>query len=159
MSSEASRHRRNPSVVNINKNTDWLNQPAAWIWYIGLIVLTWVVVSALLDDAGMAWTYVHLGHGVITYYLLHWTKGTPFVDEDQGKYELLTFWEQLDSGVYATRSRKLFMLMPVVLFMLATHGTDFRKQPLGLNFAVVLLLVVAKLPALHKVRIFGINKY
>lgn len=152
-------HRRVPSVVNINKNTEWLNQPAAWVWYVCSIILLWVIISVLLDDAGLAWTYVHLVHGATTYYLLHWTKGTPFVDADQGKYELLTFWEQLDSGMYATRNRKLFMLMPVVLFMLATHGTDFRKQPLGLNLAMVLLLTVAKLPALHKVRFFGINKY
>lgn len=81
------------------------------------------------------------------------------MEEDQGKYDLLTFWEQVDSQVYGTRNRKLFTLMPVVLFVLATHGTDFRKQPLGLNLVVVLVLLIAKLPALHKVRIFGINKY
>lgn len=152
-------HKREPSVVNINKNTSWLNQPGAWAWYLGLIVLGWLVLAVLIDDSGLAWTYVHLIHGVVTYYLLHWTKGTPFVDEDQGKYELLTFWEQLDNCVYGTRNRKLFTLTPLVLFILATHGTDFRKQPLGLNLGVVLVLLVAKLPALHKVRIFGINKY
>lgn len=47
------------------------------------------------DDAGLAWTYVHLAHGLITYYMFHWSKGTPFVEEDQGKYDLLTFWEQV----------------------------------------------------------------
>lgn len=73
------------------------------------------------------------------------------MEEDGGKYDKLTFWEQVDGGVYATGNRRLFMVMPVVLFVLATHGTDFRKQPLGLNLAVVLLCVIAKLPALHKV--------
>lgn len=66
---------------------------------------------------------------------------------------------QVDNGVYATRNRKLFTLVPVALFVLATHGTDFRRQPLGLNLVVVLWLLIAKLPALHKVRFFGINKY
>ncbi len=47
----------------------------------------------------------------------------------------------------------------VVLFLLASHGTDFGRQPLGLNLIVLLVLVIAKLPALHKVRILGINKY
>ncbi len=47
----------------------------------------------------------------------------------------------------------------VVLFLLASHGTDFGRQPLGLNLLVLLVLVIAKLPALHKVRILGINKY
>jgi len=127
--------------------------------YIGLVVLTWLVLALLLDDAGLAWTYTHLAHGVITYYMFHWSKGTPFVDDDQGRYNLLTFWEQMDSSVYGTRTRKIITLIPVALFCLATHGTDFRKQPLGLNLAVVLILLVAKLPALHKVRIFGINKW
>lgn len=150
---------QSPSDVNINKNVNWLNQSGAWVWYLGLICLGWLAVTTLLDDAGLAWTYVHLGHGLITYYLFHWTKGTPFMEEDQGKYEMLTFWEQVDNGVYATRTRKLLTIVPVALFVLATHGTDFRKQPLGLNLVVVLWLLIAKLPALHKVRIFGINKY
>lgn len=47
----------------------------------------------------------------------------------------------------------------VVLFLLASHGTDYGRQPLGLNLIVLAVLVIAKLPALHKVRILGINKY
>lgn len=83
----------------------------------------------------------------------------PYLQPSQGKYDGLTFWEQIDDGMYATFNRALFALVPVVLFMLATHGTDFRRQPLGLNLVVVVWLTVAKLPFLHKVRFFGINKY
>lgn len=154
-------HRRTPSEVVINKNVNWVG-PAFWAWYVGIIVLSWLGISALLGDAGLAWTYVHLLHGIITYYMFHWMKGTPFEDEDQGdhgQYASLTFWEQLDNGTYGTHKRKLFTLVPAVLFLLATNGTDFRKQPLGLNLVVVCVLVIAKLPALHKVRFFGINKY
>lgn len=71
---------------------------------------------------------------------------------------MLWIVSQLDSGMYGTFNRKLLTLVPVALFVLATHGTEFRKQPLGLNLAMVLLLLVAKLPALHKVRFFGINR-
>ena len=146
------------SDVNINKNVNWLNNPGMWTWYISIIVAGWLIFAGLTDDAGLAWTYVHLLHGVITYYLLHWTKGSP-CHEEQGKYDSLTFWEQIDNGRYGTRNRKFLTLVPVLLFSLATHGTDFQRQPLGLNLIVVLVLLVAKLPALHKVRIFGINKY
>lgn len=97
-------------------------------------------------------------HGVVTYYLLHWSKGSA-IPEDSGKYDALTFWEQVDNEAYGTLNRKLFTVVPLVLFVLATHGTDFRKQPLGLNLGVVVVLLVAKLPALHRVRFFGINKY
>ena len=104
----------------------------------------------------MAWTYVHLVHGVASYFLLHWFKGSP-IDMDQGKYDKLTFWEQLDDGVQNTANRKFFTAVPIVLFILAIHGSDFRRQPLGLNLAVVIVLTVAKMAGMHKVRIFGIN--
>lgn len=107
--------------------------------------------------AGFAWTYVHLIHGVVTYYLLHWHKGSP-INMDQGRYDKLTFWEQLDDGVQNTINRKFFTLVPVVLFLLATHGSDYRRQPLGLNLAVVLILVIAKFSSMHKVRLFGIGE-
>ena len=44
----------------------------------------------------------------------------------QGKYDGMTFWEQLDDGVQNTNNRKFLTLVPVVLFLLATHGTDYR---------------------------------
>jgi hypothetical protein len=88
-------HKRVPSEVVINKNVNWLNNSAVWAWYIGLVVLGWLLLCALVEDTGLAWSFVHLIHGVITYYLLHWTKGTPFAEDDQGKYSRLTFWEQV----------------------------------------------------------------
>mgnify|MGYP001811102885 CR=1 FL=1 len=71
--------------VPTNKNTEWLNQKAAWLAYAILIFLCWLV-TASWTDPGMAWTYVHLGHGAITYYLLHWNKGSP-IQDDQGIYD------------------------------------------------------------------------
>jgi hypothetical protein len=85
-------------------------------------------------------------------------QGSP-IDADMGKYDKLTFWEQLDDGVQYTGTRKFFTAVPVLLFFLALHGTEFKRQPLGLNLIVTIVLVVAKMPALHKVRIFGINKH
>lgn len=149
--------RRIPSVVPVNKNTNWLDSPSAWTWYFSLILAMWLALSVVVG-AGKAWTYVHLIHGVITFYLLHWNKGSP-VQEDQGKWDALTFWEQLGDGVQGTLTRKIFSVVPVVLFLLATHGSDFRTQPLFLNLIVVIVLVVAKMPSMHKVRILGINRY
>lgn len=103
-------------------------------------------------------TVVHICHGVITYYLFHWIKGSP-IDGDQGKYDSLTFWEQIDSEVQGTGTRKFFMLVPVVLFLLASHGSAYDRQPLGVNLGVLIVLLVAKLSSMHRVRIFGINKY
>lgn len=143
--------------VATNKNTNWLDNKASWLFYLLLIVVSWLVVSNWTDP-GLAWTYVHIAHGVITYYLLHWNKGSP-IQDDQGKYDSLTFWEQIDNGVQFTSTRKFFIAVPVALFLLASHTSDFRRQPLGVNFFVVVVLVVAKLSSMHKVRIMGINKY
>jgi hypothetical protein len=154
-------HRRQPSEVDCNKSVNWINSPGVWTWYLSLIIAGWLLTSALTNDPGLAWTYVHLFHGLITYYMLHWTKGSmsPGDPTDQGLYDRLTVWEQMDNQTYGTGNRKFFTAVPIVLFVLATHGADFHKQPLGLNLVVVLVLLIAKMPALHKVRIFGINQY
>ena len=54
---------------------------------------------------------MHLLHGAVTYSLLHWNKGSP-VQLDQGRYDGLTFWEQLDDGVQHTATRKFFTALP-----------------------------------------------
>ncbi|URD88986.1 hypothetical protein MUK42_34270 [Musa troglodytarum] len=50
----------------------------------------------------------------ITYHFFHWKKGTPFSD-DQGIYNSLTWWEQMDNGRQLTRNRKFLTVVPVVL--------------------------------------------
>lgn len=144
-------------TVAMNKNTNWLDNKASWLFYAILVVVSWLIISNFVDP-GMAWTYVHIGHGLITYYLFHWLKGSP-IQDDQGKYDGLTFWEQIDSGVQGTGTRKFFMAVPMVLFLLASHSSEFERQPLGVNLVVVVVLLVAKMSSMHKVRIMGINKY
>lgn len=51
----------------------------------------------------------------MTFYLFHWKKGSPFPAEDQGHYDNLTWWEQMDSGRQLTRNRKFLTLVPVIL--------------------------------------------
>jgi hypothetical protein len=85
-----------PVVVDTNPNTSWLSSPAAWAWYCLLVVSSWLVVAAVLNDGGLAWTYVHLAHAAITYYCFHFVKGVPWTDQpDSGRYEAKTFWEQV----------------------------------------------------------------
>lgn len=144
-------------TVDTNKNTNWLENKASWLFYGILVVVSWLVISNFVDP-GLAWTFVHIGHGVVTYYLLHWIKGSP-IQDDQGKYDALTFWEQIDSGVQGTATRKFFLLVPVVLFLLASHASAYDRQPLGINLGVLVVLIVAKMSSMHRVRILGINKY
>lgn len=63
----------------------------------------------------------------------------------------------MDSGQQLTRNRKFLAVVPVVLYLIALHTTDYQHPMLSLNTLAVTVLVVAKLPNMHKVRIFGIN--
>jgi len=42
-------------------------------------------------------------------------------------------------------------------YLIASHTTDYQHSMLFLNTLAVTVLFVAKLPNMHKVRIFGIN--
>lgn len=86
---EACSPRRPPKEVTVNKNVEWLSAPGAWTFILALIVLTWLLLSLVLDP-GLAWTWTHLIHGCITYYLLHWNKGSP-VQMDQVRRILPSF--------------------------------------------------------------------
>jgi hypothetical protein len=138
--------------------------------------------------ARYAWTAVHWLHGAASYWLLHWTKGSPCA-EDQGRFDQLTFWEQMDNETYGTSTRKFFTLVPVATLALAAHGggllsaalargggggagggaggaaaaaaaeLETARLLLGVNVAVAAVLLVAKLPAMHRVRIFGIGRW
>uniref|UniRef100_F6RIL0 ORMDL sphingolipid biosynthesis regulator 1 n=1 Tax=Equus caballus TaxID=9796 RepID=F6RIL0_HORSE len=93
------------------------------------------------------------------YVFLHAVKGTPFETPDQGKARLLTHWEQLDYGVQFTSSRKFFTISPIILYFLASFYTKYDPTHFILNTASLLSVLIPKMPQLHGVRIFGINKY
>ncbi|ORZ01338.1 ORMDL family [Syncephalastrum racemosum] len=89
--------------------------------------------------------------------MFHWVQGIPF-ENNQGAYDGLTLWEQIDGGVQFTATRKFFTAVPIALFLLSTHYTHYDMFQFGINFTALLVVLVAKLPVMHRVRIFGINK-
>ncbi|KAE9450258.1 hypothetical protein C3L33_17831, partial [Rhododendron williamsianum] len=114
-----------------------------------------------ISAPGLHWHYLnrldeYLDIYGVTYQCFHWKKGTPFA-EDQGIYNRLTWWEQMDNGKQLTRNRKFITVVPVVLYLIASHTTDYQHPMLFFNTVAVFVLVVAKFPHMHKVRIFGIN--
>ncbi|CAJ0850976.1 11269_t:CDS:2, partial [Entrophospora sp. SA101] len=84
-------------------------------------------------------------------------KGVPF-DFNSGAYDGLTLWEQIDNGAQYTPAKKYLTAVPIVLFLLSTHYTHYDVFTFLINFAFLLIALIAKLPQLHKVRLFGINK-
>ncbi|KAB1219675.1 ORM1-like protein 2 [Morella rubra] len=161
--------------TDLNRNTEWFMYPGVWTTYILILFFSWLLVLSIFGcSPGMAWTIVNLAHFLVellhfpvchdilcrlpqvTYHFFHWKKGTPFA-EDQGIYNRLTWWEQMDNGKQLTRNRKFLTVVPLVLYLIASHTTDYEHPMLFFNTVAVLVLVIAKFPNMHKVRIFGIN--
>ncbi|KAG6791558.1 hypothetical protein NC651_000935 [Populus alba x Populus x berolinensis] len=152
-------------ATDVNRNTEWFTYPGVWTTYMLIVFMSLLLVLSIFGcSAGMAWTIVHLCHFAVTYHFFHWKKGTPFAD-DQGIYNGLTWWEQIENGKQLTRNRKFLTVVPVVLrlmngelwYLMASHTTDYQNPMLFFNTLAVFVLVVAKFPHMHKVRIFGIN--
>ncbi|CAA6673646.1 unnamed protein product [Spirodela intermedia] len=150
---------------DLNKNTEWFMYPGVWTTYILILFLSWLIVLSVSGcTPGMAWTIVNLSHFVVDFVLssghvslFPLDEGTPFA-EDQGIYNALTWWEQMDNGKQLTRNRKFLTVVPLYCeYLIASHTTDYKQPMLFLNTLAVAVLVIAKFPNMHKVRIFGIN--
>ncbi|KAJ1883348.1 sphingolipid homeostasis protein orm1 [Coemansia sp. S17] len=88
--------------------------------------------------------------------MFHGIIGTPF-EVNQGAYDNLTLWEQMDNGEQYTPTKKFLTVVPIVVFLLSTHYTYYDVPTFIINFTAVLIVLIAKLPAFHRVRFFGIN--
>jgi hypothetical protein len=150
-----------------NRNTDWIGGPGFWLFYALLLLAAYSVSYVALYVIGStkltiyAWTAVNIGHAVVTFYIMHWFKGVPYwlADTDPGRYDKDTFWEQIDNGRQYTLNRKLFSIVPLVLFALAVmdigHGHNLQWL---INFVFSMIGFIPKLGAFYHVRILGINK-
>uniref|UniRef100_A0A8C8YP86 ORM1-like protein 3 n=1 Tax=Prolemur simus TaxID=1328070 RepID=A0A8C8YP86_PROSS len=98
-------------------------------------------------------------HNLGIYVFLHAVKGTSFETPDQGKARLLTHWEQLEYGVQFASSWKFFTISPIILYFLASLCMKCDPAHFILNTASLLSVLIPKMPQLHGVRIFRINKY
>ncbi|KAL3599216.1 hypothetical protein D5086_007134 [Populus alba] len=102
-------------TTDVNRNTEWFTYPGVWTTYMLIVFMSWLLVLSIFGcSPGMAWTIVHFCHFAVTYHFFHWKKGTPFAD-DQGIYNGLTWWEQIENGKQLTRNRKFLTVVPVVL--------------------------------------------
>eukprot|EP00126_Sphaerothecum_destruens_P004620 Sdes_comp18285_c0_seq4m7961 len=100
-----------------NRNAVWFKLRGIWVYYIALILGFHIFVNAIPSiTTGGAWCITIVFHNVVTMVVLHFIKGTPF-DEDQGKYKLLTAWEQIDEGEQNTFTRKFYTIVPIILYV------------------------------------------
>jgi hypothetical protein len=149
-----------------NRNTEFVGERGFWVYYACMVLAARILMGILLHifplaPTYFAWSYVHIFHTIVSFYLLHWVRGTPFsTTYEQGKYDPDTFWEQIDEGRQFTTNRKVFTAIPIILFLLAAYDIKWEHHStlLFVDSIFLALSVVPKLPALDHVRIFGINK-
>jgi len=143
-----------------NPNSVFFNSKGMWLTYIIIVgFVHYVLLSLPFLSVAMAWTLTNVIHNAVMFIVLHCEKGTPFETTDQAKYRYFTVWEQMDYGVQFSSSRKFLTSVPIVLFFLASFYTKYDPYHFGFNAASLLLVLAAKLPLFHGIRIFGINKY
>ncbi|KAJ3025294.1 hypothetical protein HDV00_012797 [Rhizophlyctis rosea] len=145
-------------VTPVNPNSNWVNLRGSWVTQ--LVVLLGIriglgIIPGLSTEA--VWTLTNLIYNTTTFIIFHWIIGTPF-DLNQNEYGGLTLWEQIDDGDQFTPTKKYLTAVPILLFLLSTHYTHYDFPTFMVNLTSLIIVLVAKLPAMHKVRLFGINK-
>ena len=149
--------RRSNSLPTItNKNVTYIDKPVSWVFYVSLFLFLRIVLAGLGFNAAASWTIVNWAHGIISFFLFHWIKGSPFA-EDHEECSSLTFWEQIDDQIQYTRARKFLLIFPIILFLIATDSSDWDLAFFWINLAICAVSVISKLPFMHEVRLFGIN--
>jgi hypothetical protein len=140
-----------------NKNVDWISGPFTKVAYVIIVFLTWFIFHiSEFFTAEDCWTVTNTVHGVITFVLFHWIKGCPD-DSTQGEYNGFTLYEQLDAGTPWTSSKKFMMLIPSLITWMACHIANYKPFHVIINVCIFMICIIAKIPQMHRVRIFGIN--
>ena len=102
--------------ADTNKNVNWISSPFFWLAYVLLLASIRLAIYLFTppNNEKWGWTLLNLAHGAVSFYALHWKRGSPNW-EDQGEYIKETVWEQVDNGVAFTDSRKFLTLIPCFL--------------------------------------------
>ncbi|KAF7294318.1 Protein ORM1 [Mycena chlorophos] len=132
--------------VNINAN--WVNAKGAWLIHIVLICLGKLIIDTLPGmNQQVSWTLVNLLYLALSYLMFHWVTGIPFgSDLHGGAYDDLTLWEQIDDGAQYTPAKKWLTFLPVALFLLSTHYTNYNPWLFAVNITSLVLALIPKLP-------------
>lgn len=142
-----------------NPNSDWVNSRGAWITNVFLVVITKLLFSVIpFINNEASWTLTNLSYMLGSFFMFHWIRGVPF-EFNQGAWDDLTLWEQIDHGMQFTPTRKFLTAFPIVLFLLSTHYTHYDVPTFVVNLVALVVVLIAKLPSMDRVRLFGINEH
>jgi hypothetical protein len=125
--------------------------------YVTLLAVVQQAVVVISMPSIQHWTVTHAIHLVVTLVHIHWLKGSIF--DPQGEMNALTIWEQLEArGSEAKAVRQVLLLVPTALCYAACHFANYQADYCAANIAFWAIEMLAKLPFMNGVRIFGINR-
>lgn len=139
--------------LNPNVNANWVHYKGAWVIHIVIILFLKVFFNFIsVLDNDWKWTLTNLTYNVGSYIMFHQVKGTPF-EFNNGAYDNLTMWEQIDNGDQYTPTKKFLMLVPIGLFLVSTHYSNYNLNLFILNGVSCLCVVIPKLAIAHRLRV------
>ncbi|VDM35108.1 unnamed protein product, partial [Hydatigera taeniaeformis] len=144
-----------------NPTSEYLNSTGTWITYLLLIAGCHLILLCIpFLSVASVWTLTCTLHNVLTYLVLHWEKGSPYETLNQGEERILTQWEQFDDGEQYSPTKKFLLVVPIVIFILASFYTQYDPIHFVINASTLILLsILPKLPQFYRVRVFGVNQW
>ncbi|GMM30424.1 sphingolipid homeostasis protein [Martiniozyma asiatica (nom. inval.)] len=144
---------RQDQDIQDNLNANWVHFKGAWLIHILIILL----LKALFDivpyfSQEVSWTLTNISYVIGSYLMFHQVKGTPF-DFNNGAFDNLNMWEQIDNGAQFTPVKKFLLAVPIGLFLISTHYSNYDLTFFVINLVACLIVVIPKLPYSHRVRI------
>jgi len=138
-----------------NRNAEWVNSKGAWVMHIVLILIGKLLFDLIPNGSqDISWTLTNIGYMALSFLMFHYVTGIPFDPEMHGgAYDDLTLWEQIDEGAQYTPAKKWLLCVPIGLFLVSTHFTNYNPWMFAINFTSLVLVLIPKLPMLHRQRI------
>ncbi|GMF05708.1 hypothetical protein B5S31_g150 [[Candida] boidinii] len=139
--------------IQSNINATWVHFKGAWVIHIVIIIMLKIFYDIMpMSNTEIGWTLTNVTYAIGSYIMFHQVKGTPF-DFNAGAYDNLTMWEQIDNGDQFTPVKKFLMCVPIALFLISTHYSNYDLTLFIINLVACLCVVVPKLPLSHRVRV------
>ncbi|KAJ9079698.1 sphingolipid homeostasis protein orm1 [Entomophthora muscae] len=145
------------ATCQVNWNSSWTNYRGAWSANLILIVILKILFSSIPSiSKELSWTLTNLTYNLVTFWVFHMMTGVPY-QFNQGACDHLTLWEQIDNEAQYTATKKFLTSVPIILFLVSAHFSRYDLSLFTVNILSLILSLIGKLPAMHKVRLFGIN--
>jgi hypothetical protein len=144
-----------PFELNRHRGTE---TNTAWFLgvYLTLVAAVQLFSLTVCQDMRTSWTVTNLIHLVFSLLYVHWIKGS--LADEQGEMNALTVWEQLEATQGTKPVRQVLLIVPTVLTYTACWSMNYQTRASFWNIVIWLVAVLAKLPFMNGVRIFGINR-